>query len=193
MNRTLKKLIFSEYKKLITLTIIFILSLVLSAVIYLIAGQENLNIINYDNIKNMTVWTVFLRVFKRNIVYFAAVILLTCIGQSKIINVLFGLMSVYYGLSVIYLIKIIKTNKLYFVFTFTDYFIFFPLLFYFTYISSAISKYTKKTKKIETISNKFDIIITSYIKISVIYLLIISAYSLGYSYFILILSRMLVK
>ncbi|HCX61091.1 MAG TPA: hypothetical protein DHU59_01495, partial [Clostridiales bacterium] len=81
----------------------------------------------------------------------------------------------------------------YFVLTFTDYFIFFPLLFYFTFISSTISKYTKKTKNLEQITRKFDIIILSYIKLSLIYLLIVTVYSIGYSYYILILSRLLVR
>ncbi|MDF2616187.1 MAG: hypothetical protein K0Q47_842, partial [Sedimentibacter sp.] len=56
-----------------------------------------------------------------------------------------------------------------------------------------ISKYTKKTKNIETISHKFDIIINSYIKLSLIYILFVVVYSLGYSYYILILSRLLVR
>lgn len=195
MNRILKKFIFADYKRLIALLIIFIISLILSALIFMLTGhgQESISSINYNNISQLTFNVIFLKILKRNILYFIAVICLTCIGQGKIINGLFGLISVFYGLSVIYLIKAMKTDKIYFILNFTDYFIFFPLIFYFTYISSTISKYTKKTKKLETISHKFDIIISGYIKLSIVYLLIVLVYSLGYSYYILILSRLLVK
>lgn len=193
MNNVLKKLVLSENKRFLFLLLIFVLSLMLSAIIYLAAGQSSLTNINYESISTMKFGDVFLMTIKRNLMYFVAIILLTIIGQNKIINVLFGLVSVYYGLSVIYLIRTLRMDVIYFVMTFTDYFIFFPVLFYFTFISSTISKYTKKTKNIETISHKFDIIVTGYIKLSLIYLFIVTAYSLGYSYYILILSRLLVR
>lgn len=193
MNRTLRKLVFTEYKRLLTLIVIFIISLILSALIFILTGQDSIININYENISQLSFNIVFLKTLKRNVFYFIAIICLTCIGQSKIINGLFGLISVFYGLSVIYLIKAMQTDKIYFIYTFTDYFIFFPLLFYFTYISGSISKYTKKAKKIETISHKFDIIVSSYIKLSFIYLIIVLIYSFGYSYYIIILSRLLVK
>lgn len=195
MNRILKRFIFTDYKRLIALLIILIISLILSALIFLLTGhgQDSIASINYNNISQLTFKIIFLKILKRNIIYFIAVICLTCIGQGKLINGLFGLISVFYGLSIIYLIKTMQTDKIYFILTFTDYFIFFPLIFYFTYISGSISKYTKITKKIETISHKFDIIISGYIKLSIIYLAIVLCYSLGYSYYILILSRLLVK
>ncbi|WP_313345564.1 hypothetical protein [Sedimentibacter sp.] len=193
MNNTLKKLISSENKRFIFLLAIFILSLILSSFIYIITGQGNITHINYESISTMNVRDIFVVTIKRNLIYFIAIILLTIIGQSKIINGLFGLISVYFGLSIIYLIRTLKMDVLYFVLTFTDYFIFFPLLFYFTFISSTISKYTKKTKNLEQITRKFDIIISSYIKLSLIYLLIVTVYSIGYSYYILILSRLLVR
>lgn len=193
MNNTLKKLIYSENKRFLTLILIFVISLVLSALVYLITGQGNITSINYEIINQMKIFDIFIMVIKRNIIYFIVIIFLTCIGQSKIIIGMFGLISVYYGLSVIYLIRTVNMDIKYFILTFTDYFIFFPLLFYFTFISSTISKYTKKTKNIETISHKFDIIVSSYIKISLIYLFIVVAYSLGYSYYILIISRLLVR
>ncbi len=193
MNNTLKKLILSENKRFIFLLLIFVFSLSLSSFIYIITGQGNITHINYESISSMTISDIFFITIKRNLVYFIAVILLTIIGQSKIINGLFGLISVYFGLSIIYLIRTLKMDVIYFVLTFTDYFIFFPLLFYFIFISSTISKYTKKTKNLEQISRKFDIIISSYIKLSLIYLLIVTVYSLGYSYYILILSRLLVR
>lgn len=193
MNRTLKKIVFSEYKRLFSLLVIFIVSLIISALIFILTGKGNMTNINYANISQLSFLTIFFKILKRNLVYFISIICLTCIGQSKIINGLFGLISVYYGLSVIYLIRTMQMEKIYFILTFTDYFIFFPLLFYFTYISSVISKYTKKSKKLETISYKFDIIVSSYIKISLLYLLIVIAYSFGYSYYIIILSRLLVK
>lgn len=193
MNRTIKKLMFTEYRRLLNLIIIFIVSLFISAFIFILTGQGSMNNINYENVSQLSLLTIFLKTLKRNIIYFISIICLTIIGQSKIINGLFGLISVYYGLSVIYLIRTIQFDKIYFILTFTDYFVFFPLLFYFTYISSVISKYSKKSKKLETISHKFDIIISSYMKVAVLYLLIVIAYSLGYSYYIIILSRLLVK
>ena len=193
MNNTLKKMIYSENKRFLTLILIFIISLVISALLYLITGQGSIKSINYSIVSQMKYIDIFFMVIKRNIIYFIAIILLTCIGQSKIIHGLFGLISVYYGLSVIYLVRTVNMDMKYFFLTFTDYFIFFPLLFYFTFISSTISKYTKKTKNIETISHKFDIIVSSYIRISLIYLFIVVAYSLSYSYYILIISRLLVR
>lgn len=193
MNNTLKKLVLSENKRFIFLLAIFIISLILSSFIYIITGQGSITNINYESISSMNISDIFFVTIKRNLIYFIAIILLTIIGQSKIINGLFGLITVYYGLSIIYLIRTLKMDTLYFVLTFTDYFIFFPLLFYFTFISSTISKYTKKTKNLEQISRKFDIIISSYIKLSLIYLLIVTIYSIGYSYYILILSRLLVR
>jgi len=193
MNNSLKKLVLSENKRFLSLILIFIISLILSALVYHITGQGSNAAINYEIISKMKYIDVFLMIIKRNIIYFIVIILLTCIGQSKIINALFGFTSVYYGLSVIYLIRTVKLNVKYFALTFTDYFIFFPLLFYFTFISSSIAKYTKKTKNIETISHKFDIIVSSYIKLSLIYVLTVIAYSLCYSYYILIISRLLVR
>lgn len=193
MNRTIKKIILTEYKRLVYLVIIFVASLFISALIFVLTGKGSTNTINYENISQLPLITIFIKNFKRNIVYFIAIICLTIIGQSKIINGLFGLISIYYGLSVIYLIRTINFDKIYFILTFTDYFVFFPILFYFTYISSVISKYSKKSKKVETISYKFDIIMSSYIKLALLFLIIVSAYSLGYSYYISILSRLLVK
>jgi len=193
MNNVLKKLIQTENKRFLSLLIILVVSLILSAIIYLAAGNGNIIKINYESISNMSFNEVFIMNIKRNLLYFIAIIFLAIIGQGKIINGLFGFVCVYYGLSVIYLIRTLKMDTTYFFMTFTDYFIFFPILFYFTFISSSISKYTKKTKKIETISHKFDIIVSGYIRLSLMYLLIVVAYSFGYSYYILILSRWLVK
>lgn len=193
MNNVLKKLVLSENKRFIFLLLIFIICLMLSSVVYFFAGKGNYTSVNYEIISYMKFANIFLMNIKRNLIYFVAIILLTIIGQSSIINIMFGLVSIYFGLSVIYLIRTFGMDVNYFIMTFPDYFIFFPLLFYFTFISSTISKYTKKTKNIETISHKFDIIITGYIKLSFIYLFIIAAYSLSYSCYIYILSRLLVK
>ncbi|MDF2949240.1 MAG: hypothetical protein K0R07_1268 [Sedimentibacter sp.] len=193
MRNVLKKLIESENKRFIFLMAIFVFSLMVSAIIYFFSGQKNITNINYEIISTMKLNVIFIMNIKRNLIYFILIILLTIIGQNKIINILFGLVSVYYGLSVIYLIRTFGMDMKYFLMTFTDYFIFFPILFYFTFISSTISKYTRKSKNIETISHKFDIIVTGYIKISIIYLSIVTVYSLGYSYYIYILSRLLVR
>lgn len=193
MNNTLKKLVRSENKRLLYLTSILIISLILSAIIYMVTGSKGVISINYEHISKMMFMEIFMMTLKRNLIYFIAIIFLTCMGQGKIINLLFILISIYYGLSVIYLIRTLNMDVKYFVMNFTDYFVFFPILFYFTFVSSTISKYTKKTKNIETISHKFDIIVNSYIKLSLIYILFVVVYSIGYSYYILILSRLLVR
>lgn len=193
MNNVLKKLVASENKRLLFLLLVFIISLMLSALIYLVAGEGNMTNINYQSISTMKISDIFNMTIKRNIIYFIAIILLTIVGQNKIIIILFVIVSVYYGLSVIYLIRILRLDAAYFAITFSDYFIFFPVLFYFTFISCIISKYTKKTKNIETISHKFDIIVSSYIKLSLIYLFIVIVYSIIYSYYVSILSRLLVR
>ncbi|MDD4089958.1 MAG: hypothetical protein PHP29_09745 [Tissierellia bacterium] len=193
MNNTLKKLVQSENKRFLTLVLIFIGALVLSALIYSLTGKGTMTEINYESISKMTFIQIFGNSFKRNIIYFLAVIFLTYIGQGNLIIILFGFISVYYGLSVIYIIRTVGMEFKYFMLTFTDYFIFFPILLYFTFISSSISKYTKKAKNIETISRKFDIIIAGYIRVSLFYLMIITAYSFVYSFYILILSRLMVR
>src|SRR5690554_2346230 len=105
MNNTLKKLVLSENKRFIFLLAIFIISLILSSFIYIITGQGSITNINYESISSMNISDIFFVTIKRNLIYFIAIILLTIIGQSKIINGLFGLITVYYGLSIIYLIR----------------------------------------------------------------------------------------
>ena len=193
MNNTLKKLVKSENRKFLTFISILIVSLVLSALIFALTGKGTMTGINYNSISKMTFTEIFFMSFKRNITYFLAIIFLTIIGQGKVSMVLFGFISIYYGLSVIYIVRTVGMEFKYFLLTFTDYFIFFPILLYFTFISSSISKYTKKAKNIETISRKFDIIISSYIRISVFYLLIVTVYTSFYSFYVLILSRLMVR
>lgn len=193
MNNTLKKLIKSENRRFLTFIAILIASLILSALIFALTGKGTVTQINYESISNMTFSEIFFVSFRRNITYFLAIIFLTIIGQGKVSMVLFGFISIYYGLSVIYIVRTVGIEFRYFLLTFTDYFIFFPVLLYFTFISSSISKYTKKTKNIETISRKFDIIISSYIRISVFYLLVVTVYTTLYSFYVLILSRLMVR
>ncbi|HOT21537.1 MAG: hypothetical protein GX867_07350 [Tissierellia bacterium] len=193
MNNTLKKLVKSENKKFIALILIFIGALILSALIYSLTGKGSLSEINYESISKMNFLQIFGSSIKRNIIYFLAVIFLTYFGQGYLTMILFGFISVYYGLSVIYIIRTVGMDLKYFMITFTDYFIFFPILLYFTFISSSIAKYTKKAKNIETISRKFDIIISGYLRISLFYLLIVTAYSFVYSLYVLILSRLMVR
>ncbi len=193
MNNTLKKLIKSENRRFLTFIALLIASLILSALIFALTGKGTVTQINYESISNMTFSEIFFVSFRRNITYFLAIIFLTIIGQGKVSMVLFGFISIYYGLSVIYIVRTVGIEFRYFLLTFTDYFIFFPVLLYFTFISSSISKYTKKTKNIETISRKFDIIISSYIRISVFYLLVVTVYTTLYSFYVLILSRLMVR
>lgn len=192
MNNTLKKLVKSENKRFLSLIIILLVSLILSALIYSLTGKGTMTEINYKSFANMAFMEIFWMTFKRNIIYFLAIIFLTCIGQGNLTKILFAFISIYYGLSIIYIMRIVGLDFKYFMLTFTDYFIFFPILLYFTFISSSISKYTRKAKNIETISRKFDIIISSYIKISLVYLAIVTAYTFVYSIYVLILSRLMV-
>ncbi len=193
MNNTLKKLIKSENRRFLIFIAILIVSLILSALIFALTGKGTMTQIKYESISHMSLSEIFFMSFKRNIIYFLAVIFLTIIGQGNVSLALFGFISIYYGLSVIYIIRTVGIDFKYFLLTFTDYFIFFPILLYFTFISNTISKYTKKAKNIETISRKFDIIIYSYIRISVFYLLIVTVYTILYSFYILILSRLMVR
>lgn len=193
MNNTVKKLIQSENRVFLTIMAIFTGALILSALIYTLTGRGTIGSINYEAISQMTLMQIFFMTLKRNIIYFLAVILLTWLGQGRLTRVLFGLISVYYGLSVIYAVRTLGFEFKYFLLTFTDYLIFFPILLYFTYISASICKYTKKAKNIETISRKFDIIISGYMQISLYYLLVAADYSLFYSIYILALSRMMVR
>lgn len=189
MNRIIHRMIITENNRIFTLAIIMIVSLILSAFIFAIIGQGELVHISYSSISELPYLQVLGQTLKRNIVYFLAIIFLTFIGKSLIIKGLFGLISVFYGLSIIYLIKIVPVDKLYFIYNFTDYFIFFPILFYFTYISLVISKHIKK---VETKSFKFDIITLGYLRISLFYVLVIVLYTVLYSYYIIILSRMMI-
>ncbi len=193
MNKNLKKMLYNDYKNLIALAVIFISALILSALLFVFIGQKSSANLSYNNIIKLPFNEILFKMLKRNIIYLIAVILFAVSGKNKFIYVIFALLSIFYGLSAIYLIKAMQTDKIYFVFLFSDFFILFPILFYFTYISGSISKYTKKSKKIETISAKFDIIVSSYIKLSLIYILIVLIYSFCYSYYIIILSRLLVK
>ncbi len=192
MNNVLKKLIQSENRRFVFLLFVLIFSLMLSSIIYLVISDGDIRTINYDSIALMKFSEIFVSTIKRNLIYFIVLILLTILGQSQIIIILFGAISVYYGLSVIYLIRALKMSTAYFAMIFTDYIFFFPVLLYFTFISNTTSKYTKKAKNIETISHKFDIIKWSYIRLSLIYLFIVTIYSLFYSVYIFILSRLLV-
>ncbi len=192
MNNVLKKLIQSENKRFVFLLFVLIFSLMLSSIIYLVISDGDIRTVNYDSIALMKFSEIFVSTIKRNLIYFIVLILLTILGQSEIIIILFGAISVYYGLSVIYLIRALKMSTAYFAMIFTDYIFFFPVLLYFTFISNTTSKYTKKAKNIETISHKFDIIKWSYIRLSLIYLFIVTMYSLFYSVYIFILSRLLV-
>ncbi len=192
MNNVLKKLIQSENKRFVFLLFVLIFSLMLSSIIYLVISDGDIRTVNYDSIALIKFSEIFVSTIKRNLIYFIVLILLTILGQSEIIIILFGAISVYYGLSVIYLIRALKMSTAYFAMIFTDYIFFFPVLLYFTFISNTTSKYTKKAKNIETISHKFDIIKWSYIRLSLIYLFIVTMYSLFYSVYIFILSRLLV-
>ena len=193
MNKNLKKMLYNDYKNFIVLSVIFIFALVLSAFIFIFIGQQSSANLSYKNIIKLPFDKILFMMLRRNIIYLIAIIFLTISGKNKFIYAVFSMLSIFYGLSAIYLIKAMMTDKIYFIFLFSDFFILFPILFYFTYISGSISKYTKKSKKIETISARFDIIVSSYIILSLIYILIVLIYSFCYSYYIIILSRLLVK
>ncbi len=184
MNKNYSNIISKDNKNLLLLFFMLFLSLILSALIFSFIGQEDLIKIDYDSLKKYAFLDLFLEILKRNIIYFIVVIFLANFGFVYTIYSLFCLVSIMYGISIIYFTKIITIDKLYFIFNFTDYLVYFPFLFYFTHMSTLVSKYIKNLKKVETKSKKIDIIIIGYLKLSAIFVLLVIAYSLIYSYYI---------
>ena len=171
-------------KNLLFLFFTLVLSLIISAFIFNFIGQDNLIKISYDSLKKYAFLDLFLEILKRNIVYFIVIIILANFGFVYTIYALFCIVSIMYGISIIYFTKIVLSDKLYFIFNFTDYLVYFPFLFYFTHMSTLAAKYIKNIKKIETNSKKVDIIVIGYIKLSAMFVLLVIAYSLIYSYYI---------
>jgi len=184
MNKNFKNIISKDNRNLLFLLFMLVLSLIVSAFIFYFIGQDNLIKISYDSLKKYAFLDLFLEIFKRNVVYFIVVIFLANFGFVYTIYAMFCLVSIMYGISIIYFTKIVTLDKLYFIFNFTDYLVYFPFLFYFTHISTLASKYIKNVKKIETNSKKIDIIVIGYLKLSAIFLLLVIAYSFIYSYYI---------
>ena len=183
MNKNYNKIMSNDNKNLFFMFFLLILSLIVSAFIYNFIGQDNYRI-SYECLKKYAFLDLFLEILKRNVIYFTVVIFLANFGFTYAIYAAFGAVSVLYGVSIIYFTKIILADKLYFIFNFTDYMVYFPFLFYFTHMSLLVSKYIKNIKKIETKSKKIDIIVVGYLKLSALFVLAAAAYSLIYRYFI---------
>ena len=184
MKKNINNILHKDNKNLILLFLLLFFSLIISAIIFYFIGQENLLKISYGRLEKYTILKLFLEILKRNIIYFIVVLFLTCLGFSKTIYVMFCLVSILFGISIIYFTKIVSADKIYFILNLSDYLLYFPILFYFTNISILVSKYIKKSKKIETKSKKIDIMVVGYLKMSAIILVLISAYSFIYSYYI---------
>ena len=184
MNKTFNKKINKDNKNLLFLFFMFVLSLIVSAFIFYFIGQDNLIEISYDSIKKYAFLDLFLEFLKRNIIYFILIAFLANFGFIYSIYAVFCLVTIMYGISIIYFTKFILVDRLYFIFNFTDYLIYFPLLFYFTHISLLVSKNIKNIKKIETKSRKIDIIVIGYLKLCAIIILLVVAYTFLYSLYI---------
>ncbi|QSX06808.1 hypothetical protein JYG23_04995 [Sedimentibacter sp. zth1] len=188
MIKTNKNSKHEQNKQLLFLTFVLLLSLILSAFIFFYVGQEELVKISYNSIQRYTFLRMFLEIFKRNIIYFVVITIFAFLGKDKFVYFAFVIFSLYFGLSMIYITKVFSEDKLYLLLNIPDYLLYFPLVFYFTHICILIAKYIKKIKKVETKRNKLDIIIIEFMKIAVIFLLIVGIYSCVYScyiYFIL--------
>lgn len=168
-------------KQLLVLISVFVVSLIISSIIYFYIGRGKLIKIDYDLLSKYSYGMLFFQILKRNIMYFVVITLFSAFGRYKLIYIVFILVSIYYGISMIYQVKIFNEDKLYFLYNFPDFLIYFPLLFYYTNLSLIISKFIKKIKKVETKRNKLDIIEVDYIKIACIFLVIIILYSCIYS------------
>ena len=184
MNKTFNNKINKDNKNLLFLFFMLVISLVISAFIFYFIGQDDLINISYDSLNKYAFMDWFLEFLKRNIIYFIVVIFLANFGFVYSIYAVFCIVSIMYGISIIYFTKITMIDKLYLLFNFTDYLIYFPFLFYFTHISLLVSKYIKNVKKIETKSKKLDIIVVGYLKLSAIFILLVIAYTLLYSLYI---------
>ena len=177
-------------KNLLTLIIIFVLSLIISALIFNFMEQNNISTkINYENLKEYSFFSLFLESLKKNIIYFILIMLLSLFGLSLMIYAGFSIILIIYGISMIYLVKIVSGDMLYLVLNLTDYLIYFPILVYFTYNSILLSK---NIKKIKTNLKKIDIIVKKHISFSVLSISLVIVYSLIHSvwiYMILLLKN----
>ncbi len=169
-------------KNLMALVIIFILSLIISALIFNFMEQNNISTkINYESLKEYSFLSLFLESLKKNIIYFILIMALSLFGLRLMIYAGFSIISIIYGISMIYLVKIVSGDILYLVLNFTDYLLYFPILVYFTYNSILLSK---NIKKIKTNLRKIDIIVKKHISFSVLSISLVIIYSLVHSFWI---------
>ncbi len=192
MYKVIRKVTSSQKKNLIFLMIVLIISLLFSSIIYYITQHGRLINIDYTAIKSLPFFSIFMNVFTRNILSLILIFIIALLGYNKLIYSLFMIISTFWGLSIIYCVKILQTDKLYLIFTLPDYIFYFPFLVHYSFISISISNYIKKNKIIETKSYKFDIITNSYIKLTIIYIFIVILYCLIYCGYLTILFKMLV-
>lgn len=172
-------------KNLLILAILFILSLIISAMIFNFIEQSNIStIINYEKLKEYGFLSLFFENIKKNILYFIIVIIFSMFGLSLMIFASFSFISIIYGISMIYFVNIVPGDMLYLVLNLTDYLIYFPILVYFTYNSILLSK---NIKKVKTNLRKVDIIVKKHISFSVFSVSLIIMYSLVHSFWIYVI------
>lgn len=163
---------------------ILLVSLVMSAFIFYLFGQGKLININYDKIKQLSNLSIFFKILKRNFIYILLIIIFTYLGNKIMIYFCYIIVNIYFGMSIIYLVKVIEIDKLYLLCNLPDYIIFFPLTILFTYISVFMCRRIRKLKKVKTKMKKLDIIRLDFIKVALIYFIIVVLFSFLYSIYL---------
>lgn len=193
MFRYIKKLIKLEQKHYFIFFASFIFSLILSSFIYYIAGSPKFVLLDYTAAINISNYSFITYVFFQNVIYFFIVFFFALYGSVKFIYISFIVKTSIYGLSVIYSINSFTSDKMYLILTLPDSIIYFPILVYFTFISIILCKHIKKGKYVETKYRKFDIIVSSYIRTILLFMLLILIYSILYNYYVEFILEMLVN
>lgn len=172
-------------RNLIILLIILILSLIISAFIFYVTVNSNIStIINYEKLKEYSFLSIFFENFKKNIFYFVLVIVFSLFGLSLMIYSSFSIISIIYGITMIYSVNVVASDLLYLVLNLTDYLIYFPILVYFTYRSVLLSK---NIKKVKTNLRKVDIIVKKHLNFSLLSIFSIIMYSFLHSFWVYII------
>ena len=172
-------------KDLSIIVIIFILSHILSAFIFNFMEQNDISTrVNYESLKEYNFLKLFLENLKKNIAYFILVIILSLFGLGIFIYAGFSFISVIYGISMIYLVKVSSSDILYFILNLADNLIYFPILVFFTFNSVLLSK---NIKKIKTNLKKIDIIVKKHISYSILSVSLVIVYSLLHSFWVYII------
>ncbi len=175
-------------KQLISLVIIFIISLIISALIFNYIDQNEITTrIDYESLKEYSFLRLFFEYIKKNVLYFILITIFSLFGFSFIIYTGFSFITIIYGISMIYFIKLSSADFIYLISNIADYLIYFPILAFFTYNSILISK---NIKKIKTNLKKVDIIVRKHISFSLITVSLVIIYSFIHSFWVYIILLM---